>query len=214
MIRRTRVKIVLCLFIVTTCLCQNTALSQRNTQADAHDPFMPLGGLRKKPQPRRIETEAEEEKPELFVETINLRFLDAANMQTVIENMSSEYGTIAADEKSNSLIICDNKQNLAKIMEQVRKADMALAQVMFVKTVTLRFLDAQSVNKAVQGMSSEYGSISVDVKTNSLIIRDTSATLTKIMDQIEEIDKPQQIMLVETVTLRFLDAKNLQQAMG
>jgi len=213
MIRRTRAKIVLYVLIVTICLCRGSALSQQDTDVGAHDPFMPLSNARQNPEPRSVETEPEEEKPELFIETVNLRFLNAANMQAVIENMSSEYGSVAADEKSNSLIICDTKETIAKILEQVKKADMALSQVMFVKTVTLRFLDAQSVKNAIDGMSSEYGNLSIDLKNNSLIIRDTSTTLERITEEIEKIDKPQQIMLVETVTLRFLEAKNLKEAM-
>jgi len=213
MIRRAHLSIVLCLLIVTMSICQQSVLSQENTNTGPNDPFMPLGGLHKSPVPQPVETEPENQKPELFVETVNLRFLDAGNMQTVIENMSSEYGSIAADEKSNSLIICDNRLNLKKIIEEVKKADMALSQAMFVKTITLRFLDAQSVKQAVEGMSSEYGSISIDVKTNSLIVRDTGPTLAKITDEIDKIDRPRQIMLVKTVTLRFLEAKNLQEAM-
>ena len=54
--------------------------------------------------------------PELFVQTVVLKFLNAKNLKTVLENMLSGYGTMAVDSKSNTLIISDTRRNLEKIM--------------------------------------------------------------------------------------------------
>ena len=62
-----------------------------------------------------------ETKPDLFVETVMLKFLQAVNLEKVIKMISSDYGTVQTDEESNSLIICDTKENLEKIKTQVRK---------------------------------------------------------------------------------------------
>jgi type II secretory pathway component GspD/PulD (secretin) len=64
-----------------------------------------------------------QELPELFVDTVTLKFLDAKNLKEAIGNMSSEYGSIASDPKSNSLIICDTNDVLKKILSEIRKAD-------------------------------------------------------------------------------------------
>jgi type II secretory pathway component GspD/PulD (secretin) len=71
-----------------------------------------------------------EEKPELFVETVTLKFLDAKNLKPAIAGMSSGNGSISIDEKSNSLIVCDTKENLEKILAQIRKADKTPEQIM------------------------------------------------------------------------------------
>jgi type IV pilus assembly protein PilQ len=71
-----------------------------------------------------------EEKPELFVETVTLKFLDAKNLKPAIAGMSSKYGSISIDEKSNSLIVCDTKENLEKILTQIGKADKKPEQIM------------------------------------------------------------------------------------
>ena len=71
-----------------------------------------------------------EEAPELFVETVTLKFLDAENLKKAIDRMSSEYGGIATNQKSNSLIICDTKERVAKILAEIRKADKTPQQVM------------------------------------------------------------------------------------
>ena len=204
------IKGVLLLGLISLFLCGNISRSQDNNSEP--DPFMPLGGPRESVQTQPVEQQPSDYKPELFVETVTLKHLDAANMESAAGQMSSEYGTITTDEKTNSLIICDTKEALAKIVEQVKKADGALAQPMFIETITLKYLDAASVKTAIEGMSSEHGSISVDVNSNALILRDNSESLANIKAEIEKIDQPQQIMFVETIILRFLDAENLKEA--
>jgi general secretion pathway protein D len=79
------------------------------------------------------------ESPDLFVKTVTLKFLDAKNLRTAIASMSSGHGSISVDGKSNSLIVCDTKENLEKILTQVRKADRTPEQIM----VEVVILDVQ-----------------------------------------------------------------------
>ena len=51
--------------------------------------------------PSIIRSSSEEEAPELFVETVKLKFLDATTLSAAIKSMSSPYGSISADPKSN-----------------------------------------------------------------------------------------------------------------
>lgn len=79
------------------------------------------------------------ESPDLFVETITLKFLDAKNLRVAIAGMSSGHGIISIDGKSNSLIVCDTKENLKKILTQIKKADRTPEQIM----VEVVILDVQ-----------------------------------------------------------------------
>jgi type II secretory pathway component GspD/PulD (secretin) len=63
------------------------------------------------------------ERPPLFVQTIVVKFLDAQNLKTVLENMLSPFGTIAIDKNSNSLIICDADEPLKRIVNEIKKVD-------------------------------------------------------------------------------------------
>lgn len=90
-----------------------------------------------------------DENPELFVETITLKFLDARNLKSVIAEMSTkEHGRIEVDGKSNSLIICDTEENLKKILSKIRKADKTPEQVM----VEVVILDVQLGDDAEIGV--------------------------------------------------------------
>jgi len=149
--------------------------------------------------PSTIRSSSEEEAPELFVETVKLKFLDAATLSAAIKSMSSPYGSISADPKSNSLIICDTKENLARIMTQVDNADTTPQQIIFVETVTLKFLKAENLKTTLEGMLSQYGSITVDSGTNTLIICDTKGNLEKIVAEIRKADKTPQQIMVEVV---------------
>ncbi len=79
------------------------------------------------------------ESPDLFVKTVTLKFLDAKNLRIAIAGMVSEHGIISIDGKSNSLIVCDTKENLEKILTQIKKADRTPKQIM----VEVVILDVQ-----------------------------------------------------------------------
>ena len=70
------------------------------------------------------------EKPELFMHTVMLKFLDAKSLQQAVEKMCSEFGTVAINQKSNSLIICDTKEHLVSILSEIEKADRTPQQIM------------------------------------------------------------------------------------
>jgi len=58
-----------------------------------------------------------------------LKFLDAKSLKQAIDNMSSAHGAIAINEKNNSLIVCDTKEQLEKIISEIRKADKTPQQI-------------------------------------------------------------------------------------
>ena len=88
-------------------------------------------------------------KPELFVETATLKFLDAKSLKASITNMSGEYGSMEPDAKGNSLIICDTNENLKKILGQIRKADRKPEQIM----IEVVLLDVKLNNETEIGVN-------------------------------------------------------------
>jgi type IV pilus assembly protein PilQ len=60
--------------------------------------------------------------------------------------MSSEFGTVAVNQKNNSLIICDTKENLASILSEIEKADRTPQQIMIeVVIVDVQLRDATEI---------------------------------------------------------------------
>ncbi|MBN2019695.1 MAG: type II secretion system protein GspD [Sedimentisphaerales bacterium] len=69
-------------------------------------------------------------KPPLFVRTVTLKFLSASNLKSALDKMSTEYGSISVNSNTNSLIICDTKDNLERIIAEIKNADKTPKQIM------------------------------------------------------------------------------------
>jgi type II secretory pathway component GspD/PulD (secretin) len=81
-------------------------------------------------QTPQVQVKTDEPKPELFVESVTLKFLDAKSLKTSISNMSGNYGSMEPDAKGNSLIICDTNENVEKIVSKIREIDKKPDQIM------------------------------------------------------------------------------------
>lgn len=202
---------VLLLVFAVGVFCTNALAIDNDDTADIgredSDPFSDL--IVEKPQPNPQQQPqiisqplaVEEPLPQLYVESVALKTIDAASLKATIEKMSSEYGSVSADSRSNSLIICDTKENLIRILEQIQIADKTQEQVLFVETVTLKFLKAENLKQALSSMSSQYGSISTDEKTNSVIVCDTKDRVEKIVAEVRKADQTPQQIMIEVVIL-------------
>lgn len=214
MINRMCVRIILCSLLVGACFYCESAQSKQadNTvfgQDDIgrEDPFSRLPEQSKPSVAQRISDTDNivNDTAELSMETVTLKFLDAASLRSTLEQIASGQGSISVDAKSNSLIILDTKENLKRILAEIKKADKIPPGIivedkhiprLFVETVTLKFLEADNLMTAITKMSSKYGSISVDDKSNSLIVCDAKENLERIVTEIKRADiTPPQIMI-------------------
>ena len=121
-----------CLFLATG-ICPGG--EQTDSQTDAVGRDNPFGGgfgdAQQERQPEIIVSEQlVQSKPLLFVQTVTLKFLNALNLKAALDKMSSEHGSIGVDNNTNSLIICDTKDNLERILAAVKKADQTPQQIM------------------------------------------------------------------------------------
>lgn len=130
-------KILLCI-IVTICTWYGPAQSQPTLDAQSiaqevgrENPFAKISRAVKPVTPTVLQSSQPiEVAPELFVQTIMLKFLDAKSLKQAIDSMSSGYGAMAINEKNNSLIVCDTKEQLEKILSEIKKADKTPQQIM------------------------------------------------------------------------------------
>lgn len=76
------------------------------------------------------------ERPDVVMETVVLKFLDATDVVGVLMKMLTTHGAAAANKDTNSIVICDTPENVAKILVEIRKADRPPRQIM-VEVVTL-----------------------------------------------------------------------------
>ena len=91
------------------------ALMERQTPPDINEPNEP--------------NEMPVEEPNLYIESVMLKFLDATSLQDALKGMSSNFGSIMANKNSNVLIICDTKEKVEWIVGEIRKADKTPQQI-------------------------------------------------------------------------------------
>jgi type IV pilus assembly protein PilQ len=128
---------ILCI-ILTICVWYGRAQSQPTLDAQTitqevgrENPFAKIPRAVQPVTPLALQSsQSIEVAPELFVRTIMLKFLDAKSLKQAIDKMSSMYGTMAINEKNNSLIVCDTKEQLDKILYEIKKADKIPQQIM------------------------------------------------------------------------------------
>jgi type II secretory pathway component GspD/PulD (secretin) len=134
------------------------------SEDDRNNPFTNLLGS-EKPTAQKISQTSQlvEEKPELFVETVTLKFLEAQNLRSAIAKMSSENGSISIDSKSNSLIVCDTKENLEKIIAKIKQVDRKPDQVM----IEVVLLDVKLNNETEIGVNWDMLTQKYNIKLDS-----------------------------------------------
>ncbi|MGB8226771.1 MAG: hypothetical protein WCE45_07930 [Sedimentisphaerales bacterium] len=94
------------------------------------NPFAQFMAKQAQAQTQTLQVKTDEPKPELFVESVTLKFLDAKSLKASISNMSGTYGSMEPDAKGNSLIICDTNENVEKIVSKIRAIDKKPDQIM------------------------------------------------------------------------------------
>jgi type II secretory pathway component GspD/PulD (secretin) len=145
-------KTIVCFFFVLAAnICSGAEPNDGSAAAIGRDdPFGGgFGASNTDQQPRTVIVDGTvRSKPAVFVRSVTLKFLSAANLKTALDKMSSEYGTVGVDDNTNSLIICDTKENLEKMLEEVKKADRTPQQIM----IEVVIIDVQLKNDTEIGV--------------------------------------------------------------
>jgi Flp pilus assembly secretin CpaC len=106
-----------------------------------------------RPEPVRqavvVQQEPVEIIPEIYIKSVMLKFLRAANMLPVVTKMLTKYGTASVDKDTNTLIICDSKENLVKIFTEIQNADQTPEQIL----IEVVIVDVQLSNDTELGIN-------------------------------------------------------------
>ncbi len=134
------VLVPLCMYVASAGLCPTLGQPAESVapQAD-RNPFAGLVG-QDEPQPQSVLASLlSVAHPDVQLETIVLKFLDATSLKGVLDKMVSPYGSVAVNQKTNSVIVCDTPENLSRILGEIKKADQTPMQIM----VEVVILDVQ-----------------------------------------------------------------------
>jgi len=159
------------------------------------DPFAQL--------PKKVEPSAasdtngiEESTPELFVETITFKSLDAESFRSLIADASSQYGSVSVDKNSNTLIIYDTKEALARIMKLVPQKEVVTENLVH-RSYRIVYANVDEVEKTLKAFISKSGNLSANPSTGNILVVDFESNIKVIDNFIKEIDRLMQQVMVE-----------------
>jgi type IV pilus assembly protein PilQ len=145
-------KIAVCAFLIlaTSISSSSEPAGGQTANVGRDDPFGGgFGDAASESQPNIIKTvDSADANPPLFVRTVTLKFLNAANLKTALEKMSSVHGRISVDDNTNSIIVCDTKDNLERMLAEIKNADQTPKQVI----IEVVIIDVQLQNDTEIGV--------------------------------------------------------------
>lgn len=114
-------------------------------------------------------------------------------------------------ERQGNVIRVAPRSELQQQREQQLKAELQKQQLVPLQTeiVQVNYAKASEMKSLLEaqgeggdgpgqaGMLSERGSISIDARTNSLLVRDTPSQIRKIQDMVEKLDRPTEQVMIE-----------------
>ncbi len=139
---------------------------------------------------------------------VGLVYMDANDVSSAVSKLASPAGSIITVGKTNGVILCDTKAHVEALVKEIIKLDQPMAGVK-VLPITFEHIDASSAKEALSSMLSDYGTVSIVERTNSLVICDLPKNLELIKIEASSLDWKTPGLTVETVNLKFLQAENL-----
>ena len=143
------IKLSICSLIMVILCCTASVYSEPSRVSRSieevigkRDPFkaiVPIAQTRRFTSASSMDQPQMIDAPDLFVQTVMLKFLKAENVEAIASTLNSSFGSVAIDEDTNSVILCDDEENLKRIVEQIRIADQTPKQIL----VEVVILDVQ-----------------------------------------------------------------------
>jgi type II secretory pathway component GspD/PulD (secretin) len=145
-------------------------------------------------------TELDHPTPGLLIVPITLDHMDAKSAMAALENLLSEYGSIVVIERTNTLVLTDLAKNVGSMRDEIKRIDKEVSGL-HIETVNLKFLKAENLKLVLDKMVSQYGIISTNPESNSVILCDTRENLARILTEIKKADKTPKQIMIEVVML-------------
>ena len=128
---------------------------------------------------------------EIEEKVIRLKFLEAEKALEFLNKIKTAKGKIVTNNINNSLIVYDTAENVKKIEANVLEIDKKDASNAFMtKVIPLNYAEAAEIISVSNTLKSPEGTISANVKSNSIIVMDKRKNIETIEELVKKIDIP------------------------
>ncbi|HQO58461.1 MAG TPA: secretin N-terminal domain-containing protein [Candidatus Omnitrophota bacterium] len=136
------------------------------------------------------------------IEIVQLKYAKPSYVLAALENIKSALGRIIIDEDTGSVVMIDSKATVEKMKESIEDMERPLEPIVY----TLQYAKADVVAEKLRARIDAHsvGTITVDERTNQLIVRAFPERRKEIEELIISLDKPTQEVLVEARVLQVV----------
>lgn len=121
--------------------------------------------------------------------TVTMRLKDIS-WQDVMDIILETYGLVGIKEKNYVRVMYKSDYFKSEVAERQYEEQKRELEELQMKILKINYATASEIASSVQGVLSSRGSVTVDQRTNSIIVRDIPQVFKKVEDLIAELDKP------------------------
>ncbi|NQT75370.1 MAG: hypothetical protein HQ566_02485 [Candidatus Omnitrophica bacterium] len=132
-------------------------------------------------------------------EIVKLDYASASEVTKGIKEMKSKLGKIIPDDRSNTIVLIDNAENIKQMTDAISEMDVQLATEIF----PLDYAKAEPIKDKLEKMvSPDIGSIRFDERTNKVVVQDTPAKIEDIKNVIEAFDEKTREVVIDAYIIQ------------
>ncbi|MGB9562087.1 MAG: secretin N-terminal domain-containing protein, partial [bacterium] len=121
--------------------------------------------------------------------TVTMRLKDVS-WQDVLDIILETYGLIGLKEKNYIRVMYKADYFKSEVAEKQYEEQKRELEELETKIIRINYATASEIASTVQGILSGRGTVTVDQRTNSIIVRDIPKIFKKVEDLVAELDKP------------------------
>jgi type II secretory pathway component GspD/PulD (secretin) len=127
------------------------------------------------------------------MQVFHLENARASRVREVLAVVASNNGKVIVDEPTNTLVVIDAQDKIARMRELIDQIDKRIQTRVF----DLNYLPAEQIVSNLEGMlTSEVGSVRMDEMSNKVVVTDYPERIREVAKLIKAFDeKPQQVLI-------------------
>jgi general secretion pathway protein D len=136
-----------------------------------------------------------------------VRFADMQSVETVLSSLLSSKGRLIADPATSKIVVYDIQDNLDSMTKVMSEIDA----IQWTGEFQLIHVDAEAISSSIEALLTESGKLSVDARSNSLVVFDRPQRIERIGEVIAMLD---QELATRSWVLDFADPETVAEDVG
>jgi len=136
-----------------------------------------------------------------------VQYADIESMETVFKSLLSAKGWLIADPATSKIMIYDTQDNI----DAMRKVAGRIDSPQETRAIQLIHVDAESLTTSIEALLTESGKLSVDARSNTLVVYDRPQRIERILEVVAMLD---QELKTQSWTLDYADPATVADDIG